>query len=293
MRMLDRKLLRDLRRMWAQALAIALVMASGVATLRAGERRLPFARRDARRVLPALPVRRHLRRGAAGARSPSSSRSSTIPGVAAAEPRITQLGPSRCGGSGRARDRPGRLGSRPGRARASTSLHLREGRLPERERTDEVTVNEAFAKAHGMRIGRPLQGAPQRQEARAQGCGHRPLAGVHLCAGSRRPDARRPALRHAVDVGEGAGRHCSTSMAPSTPSRSEAAAAAPPSPRSSSQLDDAAGALRGHRGIRPQGPALPRLPRRRAEAARRAAAASCRRSSCWCRPSSSTSRCRA
>ena len=30
--MLDRKLLRDLRRMWAQALAIALVMASGVAT---------------------------------------------------------------------------------------------------------------------------------------------------------------------------------------------------------------------------------------------------------------------
>src|SRR3954462_6917896 len=32
MRMLDRKLLRDLKRMWAQALAIALVMASGVAT---------------------------------------------------------------------------------------------------------------------------------------------------------------------------------------------------------------------------------------------------------------------
>ena len=32
MRMLDRKLLRDLRRMWAQALAIALVIASGVAT---------------------------------------------------------------------------------------------------------------------------------------------------------------------------------------------------------------------------------------------------------------------
>jgi len=32
MRTLDRKLLRDLRRMWAQALAIALVLASGVAT---------------------------------------------------------------------------------------------------------------------------------------------------------------------------------------------------------------------------------------------------------------------
>ncbi|MGK3808180.1 hypothetical protein ABI003_14970, partial [Enterococcus faecium] len=32
MGMLDRKLLRDLRRMWAQMIAIALVMASGVAT---------------------------------------------------------------------------------------------------------------------------------------------------------------------------------------------------------------------------------------------------------------------
>ena len=31
--------------------------------------------------------------------------------------------------------------------------HLREGRLPERARTDEVTVNEAFAKAHRMQIG--------------------------------------------------------------------------------------------------------------------------------------------
>ena len=49
MRMLDRKLLRDLRRMWAQALAIALVMASGVATYVLAQRRLPLARRDARR----------------------------------------------------------------------------------------------------------------------------------------------------------------------------------------------------------------------------------------------------
>ena len=33
MRMLDLKLLRDLRRLWAQGLAIALVVAGGVATL--------------------------------------------------------------------------------------------------------------------------------------------------------------------------------------------------------------------------------------------------------------------
>jgi putative ABC transport system permease protein len=33
MRALDRKLFRDLARLWAQALAIALVVAGGVATL--------------------------------------------------------------------------------------------------------------------------------------------------------------------------------------------------------------------------------------------------------------------
>ena len=33
MRALDKKLLRDLARLWAQALAVALVMACGVATL--------------------------------------------------------------------------------------------------------------------------------------------------------------------------------------------------------------------------------------------------------------------
>ena len=33
MRSLDKKLVRDFRRMWAQVLAVALVLASGVATL--------------------------------------------------------------------------------------------------------------------------------------------------------------------------------------------------------------------------------------------------------------------
>ena len=41
MRMLDRKLLRDIRRLWAQALAIALVIGGGVATLLLAVWRLP------------------------------------------------------------------------------------------------------------------------------------------------------------------------------------------------------------------------------------------------------------
>ena len=174
--------------------------------LRAGERRLPFARRDARRLLPALPLRRCLRRGAARARSRSPSRSRPSP----ASPPPSRASPTwRCSTcEGLAEPATGRAVSVPDLHRAPrlNLLHLREGRLPERERTDEVTVNEAFAKAHRMHVGRHLQGAPQRQEARAEGGGHRALAGVHLRAGPRRPDARRPPLCRPVDVGEGAGR---------------------------------------------------------------------------------------
>ena len=36
MRALDRKLLRDMKRLWAQSLAVALVMAAGVATMLIG-----------------------------------------------------------------------------------------------------------------------------------------------------------------------------------------------------------------------------------------------------------------
>ena len=229
MRMLDRKLLRDLRRMWAQALAIALVMASGVATF--------VLASGAYHSLDETRAAYYLRYRFADVfaevrRAPKSivEQIETIPGVAAAEPRITQL--ALLDVEGLAEPATGRAVSVPDLAAPRLNLlHLREGRLPERERTDEVTVNEAFAKAHGMRVGRDLQGAPQRQAARAQGGGRRALAGVHLRAGPRRPDARRPALRRAVDVGEGAGR-------PVRPRRclqcrhAEAAARAPPSPRS-------------------------------------------------------------
>ena len=36
MRVLDRKLFRDMKRLWAQSLAVALVMAAGVATMLIG-----------------------------------------------------------------------------------------------------------------------------------------------------------------------------------------------------------------------------------------------------------------
>ena len=113
MRMLDRKLLRDLRRIWAQALAIALVMASGVATF--------VLASGAYHSLDETRAAYYLRYRFADVfaevrRAPKAivEQIETIPGVAAAEPRITQARSARCGGSRRARHRPGRVGSGPG-----------------------------------------------------------------------------------------------------------------------------------------------------------------------------------
>src|SRR4029079_4691516 len=90
MRMLDRKLLRDLKRMWAQALAIALVMASGVATfvLASGAYHSLDETRAAYYLLYRFSdVVAEVRR------APKSliEQIEAIPGVAMAEPRITKL----------------------------------------------------------------------------------------------------------------------------------------------------------------------------------------------------------
>ena len=237
MRMLDRKLLRDLRRMWAQALAIALVMASGVATF--------VLASGAYHSLDETRAAYYLRYRFADVfaevrRAPKSivEQIETIPGVAAAEPRISQARSARCGGSRRARHRSGRLGSGPGRAPRLNLLHLREGRLPERERTDEVTVNEGFAKAHGMASARP-----SRRSSTARSASSRlwasPLSPEFIYAlgpGDLMPDDRRfavlwmseKALAGLFDL-DGAFNDVTLSTAP----------AAPPSPRcinSSTQL---------------------------------------------------------
>ena len=150
MRMLDRKL-RDLRRMWAQALAIALVMASGVATF--------VLASGAYHSLDETRAAYYLRYRFADVfaevrRAPKSvvEQILALPGVAAAEPRITHL--ALLDVEGLAEPATGRAVSVPDLAPAHLNLlHLRQGRLPERERVDEVTINEGFAKAHGMHIG--------------------------------------------------------------------------------------------------------------------------------------------
>jgi putative ABC transport system permease protein len=151
MRALDIKLLRDLRRLWAQALAIALVLGGGVATILLAvgsyrsldETRLAYYERY-----------RFADVFATVTRAPKSlvERIAAIPGVAAVEARIAKLA---------LLDIPdvrepatGQFISLPESGEPVLNrLYLRLGRMPEPGSPDEVIVNESFAKAHNFSPG--------------------------------------------------------------------------------------------------------------------------------------------
>lgn len=150
-RALDLKLLRDLRRMWAQTLAIALVLACGVATLilAVGTYR---SLEETRRA-----YYERYRFGdvfAAATRAPKllDDQFRAIPGVAAAELRIVK--PVLLDIAGMAEPATGMAISLPDHGEpAVNALFLREGRLPEVGKELEVVINENFAKAHGFTPG--------------------------------------------------------------------------------------------------------------------------------------------
>jgi putative ABC transport system permease protein len=148
---LDRKLLRDLLRMWAQVLAIALVMACGVATIViavGGYRSLEQTRTafyDRYRFatvfsgLTRAPL--HLR-----------ERMASIAGISGIELRIVE--PVLLDIPGMAEPATAIAVSIPDRGEpAANRLYLRVGRLPESGRPGEVAVTERFATAHRMAPG--------------------------------------------------------------------------------------------------------------------------------------------
>jgi putative ABC transport system permease protein len=151
MKALDRKLLRDLARMWAQALAIALVMASGVATLilAVGAHHSLVETRDAYyERYRFADVFGHVTR----APRLLETQILQIPGVAAAELRIAKYALLDIAGfvqpaSGLVLSLPDHRESRLNR------LYMRTGRRPEPGHADEVVVNENFAIAHNFTIG--------------------------------------------------------------------------------------------------------------------------------------------
>lgn len=155
MKAIDRKVLRDLSLMRSAAVSIGLVLACGIATFVMSTSTLDSLRRA---------LTDYARTGRLGhifaplVRAPSGlvERIETLPGVAAAEARITAeilllLPDFEEPASARAISLPGIDGP------VLNRIHLRAGRMPDPLRSGEILIGESFAAAHGLRPGDRLE----------------------------------------------------------------------------------------------------------------------------------------
>lgn len=187
---LDRKLLRDLKQLRGQALSIALVVACGVASY-AGMK-ATFVSLEA----AATDFYARSRFADVFVHAPRVPRTllaelAEIEGVALAAPRIVD------GALVDLQDLPtpafATVLSLPEGPDAPNQLHLREGRLPEPDRYDEVAVSEPFAKANGLGPGSTVSASigGRRRTLRVTGL---VLSAEHLmplAPGALVPDDRR------------------------------------------------------------------------------------------------------
>lgn len=190
-RALDRKLLRDLARLRGQGIAIALVVACGVATVvttRTAYDSLVSSRAayyDRYRFADVF---------ASLVRAPESLRAriERIPGVAAVETRVVE--DVTLDVPGLAEPATGRLVSLPPRGEPRlNAVHLRRGRMPDPTRRDEIVASEAFTLANGLRVGDSI-GAILRgrwQRLRIVGIGLSPEFVYEIRPGDVFPDSRR------------------------------------------------------------------------------------------------------
>jgi putative ABC transport system permease protein len=151
LKVLDRKLLRDLWHLRGQVAAIAVVVACGVAivvTTRTSYSSLLASRAAYYGDYRFAEVFAHLTRAPEALRQ----RLAAIPGVADVDTRIvTEV---TLDVPGLAEPATGRLVSVPERRQPMlNALHLRRGRWLEPGRRDEVMVSEAFAVANGLAVG--------------------------------------------------------------------------------------------------------------------------------------------
>jgi putative ABC transport system permease protein len=151
---LDRKLLRDLKRLRTQALAVASVLACGVAlfVMSVGmydslERARDRYYDTARMADLAVSVVR--------APDPVANDLAAIPGVNALETRVSGIGLLDLANTSDSVS--ARLVSLPeGRSLRVNDVWLREGRWPDPTRDNEVLINEAFAEANRLAPGAKL-----------------------------------------------------------------------------------------------------------------------------------------
>src|SRR5512133_784063 len=151
MRALDRKFLRDVAHLKGQVVTIALVLAGGITSFVSlqGTYASLVRSRDAY-----YDRQRFAHVFASLERAPESmaARIEALPGVASVQTRISR--PVSLPIDGLPRPAAGRLLSLPAVGQPATNaLLLRSGRLPERDRDDEVVLLEPFAAAHGLEPG--------------------------------------------------------------------------------------------------------------------------------------------
>ncbi|MBL9073247.1 ABC transporter permease [Tabrizicola sp.] len=187
---LRRKVLRDLRRLWAQVLAIALVLAAGVATLILGNGAYASLHETRARYYEDY---RFADVFATVTRAPRAllAEIEEIGGVLDAEARIVKLGsPDLPGMSGPASVQ---LVSLPEGAAGLNRLYLRQGRLPDPQSLREAAVSEGFARAHGLGPGDvlPVVMNGQRRELLVTGLALSPEFIYALGPGQMMPDPDR------------------------------------------------------------------------------------------------------
>jgi putative ABC transport system permease protein len=188
---LHRKLLRDLVRLWPQALAIAFVMAAGAATLILGvgaheslaETRAAYYERNRFADVFADLTR---------APKVYEDEIARIPGVAAVETRIAKI--ALLDLPDVAEPAAAMFVSIPDfRQQRLNLLHLRSGRLPLPGDENEVVVSEPFAKAHHFGIGAQFQAIlnGRKRTLRIVGTALSPEFIYTLGPGELMPDDRR------------------------------------------------------------------------------------------------------
>lgn len=153
-RALDRKLLRDLRRIWAQALAIALVLGCGIMVLVGAQATLRTldltvaAYYDRARFSDVFTTLKRAPRAVL-------DDVALIDGVAQVEGRITTLALVQV--AGMSVPATGQVVSYAAEGAVLNLPVLRRGRMPLPDRLDEVALSEPFAEAHGLVPGAQLR----------------------------------------------------------------------------------------------------------------------------------------
>lgn len=193
MRALDRKLLRDLRRIWAQTLAIALVLGCGIMVLVGAQ-----ATQTTLIQTQAAYYEQHrfadVFSGATRAPTEVIPAAARIPGVAQAEGRISF--PAVLDIDGMAEPATGRILSLPAEGPRLNLPLLRRGRLPNPDHPDEVALSEPFAEANnlvpGSRFRAVLNG--QMRELQVTGWLLSPEFIYTIAPGSMMPDDKHYGL---------------------------------------------------------------------------------------------------